>query len=138
MQNTKKFAEENPNTVRGVVKALNQGTKDTIADPDAALALLKDRDPMMKSDIEKIRLGLALDLTNTPHVQKHGLSVVDPKKLQYTIDATAAAYAVPHGARHSPLVLIGLQYRPVCTEFMARPQPSSSGLDAASHSHSFR
>jgi len=43
--------------VRGVVKALNHGTKDTIADPDAALALLKDRDPMMKLDIEKIRLG---------------------------------------------------------------------------------
>jgi len=91
---TKKFAKDNPNTVRGVVKALNQGTKDTIADPDAALAFLKERDPMMKSDIEKIRLGLALDLTNTPHVQKHGLSVVDPKKLQYTIDATAAAYGL--------------------------------------------
>src|SRR5882672_2088245 len=42
---TKKFADENPETVRGVVKALNHGTKDTIADPDAALALLKDRDP---------------------------------------------------------------------------------------------
>lgn len=91
---TKKFAEENPNTVRGVVKALNQGTKDTIANPDAALAVLKERDPMMKSDIEKIRLGLALDLTNTAHVQKYGLSVVDPKKLQYTIDATAAAYGL--------------------------------------------
>src|SRR6516225_5293701 len=71
---TKKFADENPDTVRGVVKALNQGTKDTIADPDAALALLNERDPMMKSDIEKVRLGLALDLTKTPHVVQYGLS----------------------------------------------------------------
>jgi NitT/TauT family transport system substrate-binding protein len=89
---TKKFADENPETVRGVVRALNHGTKDTIADPDAALALLKDRDPMMKLDIEKIRLGLALDLTKTEHVVKYGLSAVDPKKLQFTIDAISGAY----------------------------------------------
>jgi NitT/TauT family transport system substrate-binding protein len=89
---TKKFADENPETVRGVVKALNRGTKDTIADPDAALAVLKERDPMMKLDIEKVRLGLALELTKTPHVMKYGLSTVDPNKLQFTIDAIAGAY----------------------------------------------
>jgi NitT/TauT family transport system substrate-binding protein len=89
---TKKFADENPDTVRGVVKALNQGTKDTIADPAAALALMQARDPMMKMDIEKVRLGLALDLTKTPHVEKYGLSVVDPKKMQFTIDSIVDAY----------------------------------------------
>jgi NitT/TauT family transport system substrate-binding protein len=92
---TKKFADENPGTVRGVVKALNLGTKDTIANPDAALALLKARDPMMKLDIEKIRLGIALGLTNTPHVAKNGLSSVTPAKLKYTIDATSEAYNLP-------------------------------------------
>lgn len=89
---TKKFAEQNPETVRAVVKALNHGTKDTIANPDAALALMKGLDPMMKLDVEKIRLGLALDLTKTPHVEKYGLSTVDPKKLQFTIDSIADAY----------------------------------------------
>jgi NitT/TauT family transport system substrate-binding protein len=89
---TKKFADENPDTVRGVVAALNHGTKDTIADPDAALALMQQRDPMMKMDIEKIRLGLALDLTKTKHVVDDGLSVVDPKRLMFTIDAIAEAY----------------------------------------------
>jgi NitT/TauT family transport system substrate-binding protein len=89
---TKKFADENPETVRGVVKALNRGTKDTIADPDAALAVLKDRDPMMRLDIEKVRLELALDLTKTAHVVKDGLSTIDPNKLQFTIDAIAGAY----------------------------------------------
>jgi NitT/TauT family transport system substrate-binding protein len=92
---TKKFADENPGTVRGVVKALNLGTKDTIANPDAALAVLKARDPMMKLDIEIIRLGIALGLTNTPHVAKNGLSSVTPEKLKFTIDATAGAYNLP-------------------------------------------
>jgi len=92
---TKKFADENPETVRGVVAALNRGTKDTIADPVAALALMQERDPMMKMDIEKVRLGLALDLTKTKHVVAHGLSVVEPKKLRFTIDAIVDAYKLP-------------------------------------------
>jgi NitT/TauT family transport system substrate-binding protein len=48
---TKKFADENPGTVRGVVKALNQGTRDTIASPQQALEILTARDSMMKPDI---------------------------------------------------------------------------------------
>src|SRR5712672_2124825 len=88
----KKFADENPQTVRGVVKALNQGTKDTIASPEKALAVLKASDPMMKLDIEKVRLDIALGLTNTQHVMKNGLSSVTPEKLQKTIDAMVAAY----------------------------------------------
>src|SRR5882762_1380210 len=60
----RKFADENPETTRAVVKALNQGTRDTIAAPQKALDLLKARDPMMKMEIEKIRLDLALALTN--------------------------------------------------------------------------
>jgi NitT/TauT family transport system substrate-binding protein len=89
---TKKFADDNPETVRGVVKALNQGTKDTIASPDKALQVLKGVDPMMKPDIEKVRLDIALGLTNTPYAMKNGLSSVTPEKLKKTIDAMVAAY----------------------------------------------
>jgi len=92
---TKKFADANPDTVKGVVAALNHGTKDTIANPDAALALMKERDPMMKMDIEKVRLGLALDLTKTKHVETYGLSVVDPKKLEFTIDSIVDVFKLP-------------------------------------------
>ena len=91
---TKKFADDNPETVRAVVKALNQGTKDTIAAPQKALELLKLRDPMMKLDIEKVRLDIALGLTNTPHVAKSGLSSVTPEKLKRTIDAIVTAYGL--------------------------------------------
>ena len=92
---TKRFADENPQTVRGVVKALNQGTKDTIASPEKALAVLKASDPMMKLDIEKVRLDIALGLTNTQHAMKNGLSSVTPEKLQETIDAMVTAYQLP-------------------------------------------
>jgi NitT/TauT family transport system substrate-binding protein len=92
---TKKFADENPGTVRGVVKALNQGTKDTIASPQKALEVLKARDPMMKLDIEKVRLDIALGLTNTPYVARNGLSSVTAEKLNKTINAMVSAYQLP-------------------------------------------
>jgi NitT/TauT family transport system substrate-binding protein len=91
----KRFADDNPQTTRAVVRALNHGTKDTIAAPQQALELLKAHDPLMKLDIEKVRLDLALDLTDTPHVAREGLSSVTPEKLQRTIDAVVAAYALP-------------------------------------------
>jgi NitT/TauT family transport system substrate-binding protein len=47
---------------------------------------------MMKLDIEKVRLDIALGLTRTAHVAKHGLSSVTPEKLKQTIDAIAMAY----------------------------------------------
>ena len=90
----KKFADENPGTVRGVVKALNQGTRDTIASPQQALDILTARDTMMKPDIEKVRLDIALGLTNTPYVASHGLSSVTAEKLKKTIDAMVEAYGL--------------------------------------------
>jgi NitT/TauT family transport system substrate-binding protein len=92
---TKKFADENPNTVRGVVKALNHGTKDAIADPEAALAVLEKHDPMLKMETERLRLQIANELTDPPYVEKNGLSSVTPEKLKFTIDSVVAAYQLP-------------------------------------------
>src|SRR5246127_2288931 len=115
---TKKFADENPETVRGVVKALNQGTKDTIAAPQKALDVLKARDPMMKPDIEKVRLDIALGLTNTPHVANAGLSSVEPEKLQRTIDAMVTAYQLR--VSPDPASVYTDQYLPAVAERMPR------------------
>ena len=93
---TKKYAEENPDVVRGMVKALNQGTIDTIRDPAAALKIMKARDPLMKEEIEKVRMDIALGLTNTKWVQENGLSVVQPARLKKTIDSVVSAFGLPN------------------------------------------
>jgi NitT/TauT family transport system substrate-binding protein len=113
---TKRFADENPATVRGVVKALNQGTKDTIAAPQKALEVLKARDPMMKLDIEKVRLDIALGLTDTPYVAKNGLSSVTPQKLNKTIEAMVAAYQLP--TRPDPVTVYTDRFLPPLAERM--------------------
>jgi len=91
---TKAFIEKNPQTVRAMVKALNRGTIDTIKDPAAALKIMKSADAMMKEDIEKVRLDLALTVTNTKWVKEHGLSVAQPERVKFTIDSVAAAYGL--------------------------------------------
>ncbi|HEY7245257.1 MAG TPA: ABC transporter substrate-binding protein [Xanthobacteraceae bacterium] len=92
---TKKFADENPSTVRGVVSALNAGTKDAIAAPEAALALMARRDPMLNLAAERVRLEIALEHTNTAYVAGHGLSAVTPERLRKTIDSIVSAYKLP-------------------------------------------
>jgi NitT/TauT family transport system substrate-binding protein len=89
---TKKFADENPEAVRGLVRAFNRGLKDTIANPEQALAIMKARDPLIKVETEKVRLQIVLGHTVTPYVQQHGLSSVTPERLKQNIDATVAAY----------------------------------------------
>jgi NitT/TauT family transport system substrate-binding protein len=93
---TKKFADENPNTVRSVVKAVNRGTKDSIGNPDGALAVLKKVDPMLKMETEKLRLQIANELTAPPYVVKNGLSSVSPDKLKFTIESVVSAYQIPN------------------------------------------
>jgi NitT/TauT family transport system substrate-binding protein len=119
----KKFADENPETTRGVVKALNQGTKDTIADPQKALAILKSQDAMMKTDIEKVRLGIALELTDTPHVAQFGLSSVTPEKLQKTIDDVVSAYGLPNSP--DPSSIYTDRYLPPLAERMPPPKSAN-------------
>jgi NitT/TauT family transport system substrate-binding protein len=92
---TRKFADENPGTVRGVVSGLNHGTKDAIAAPEAALALMAKHEPMMNLEVERVRLEIALGHTDTAHVATHGLSSVTPERLKKTIDAIVSAYKLP-------------------------------------------
>jgi NitT/TauT family transport system substrate-binding protein len=117
---TKKFADQNPETVRGVVKALNRGTKDTIANPDAALQIMKARDGMMKVDMEKVRLLIVIDLMATPHVQKEGLSSVIPEKLKKTIGSTVTAYQLP--ATPEPSGIYSDRFLPPSSERVLSPR----------------
>lgn len=89
---TRKYADDHPDVVRGLVEAVNSGVKQVIADPGKGLAVLAARDPMMNLPIEKIRLDIALGLIDTAHVRKDGLSSVIQDRLHETIDAVTAAY----------------------------------------------
>jgi NitT/TauT family transport system substrate-binding protein len=91
---TLKFSQDNPDIVKSMVSAFNKGTIETIKNPQDALKILKARDPLLKEDIEKVRLNIALGLTNTEWVKKNGLSVVQPARMTKMINAVADAYSL--------------------------------------------
>jgi len=115
---TRKYADENPDVVKAMVKGLNLGTIDTIKDPAGALKILKSRDAMMKSNIEKVRLDIALGLTYTDWVKEHGLSVAQPARLKQTIDSVVEAYKLPN--KPKPEDIYTEKYLPPVAERMVK------------------
>jgi len=94
---TPEFAGENPEAVTGVIRALARGAADMIADPDAAIALLKEIEPLTDAEIERERLQVAIEhMFVTPNVLENGLSHVDMARMERGIRAVEDAYGLPN------------------------------------------
>jgi NitT/TauT family transport system substrate-binding protein len=89
--------QENPDAIRGFLRALTRAWHDTINDPDDAIAILQRRDPLIDTDVERARLILAID-TNmlTPDVQEHGFGNVRPDRLERAIATVVEAFELPN------------------------------------------
>ena len=84
---SKKLVKENPAAVRGLVAAINHGIKDTLKDPDAAVAAVAKREPLIKVAVERERLdATSSDEMNHPEIAKIGLGNVDLVRLKRAID----------------------------------------------------
>lgn len=91
----KEWADANPRTIAAFVRAFNKGYRDVIADPAAAIQIMKERDPLFNAPLETIRLDIALGMTATPHVRANGLSSATNARWQKTIDTVVAAESLP-------------------------------------------
>lgn len=87
------FAEEHPEAVKGFLRALVKGIKDTIADPEAAVAYVIARNEVAKPETELERLNMALSQNVlTDAVKANGLGKVDPARLKAAIDQIGLTY----------------------------------------------
>lgn len=74
---SQQLARDNPQAVAGLVRAIHKAVRDTVADPDAAIAALMKREPLLNKDIEKRRLMYTLKTVMlTPEVAANGLGDV--------------------------------------------------------------
>ncbi len=86
----------NPEAAKGFVRALIRGVKDSITDPDAAIAAIKKRDPLLNEAVEKDRLLLALrSNVLTAEVAKDGFGGVRGERMARAIDTLADAFNLP-------------------------------------------
>jgi NitT/TauT family transport system substrate-binding protein len=92
-----KLLKEKPDAVRGLVRAINRALKESVADPDAAIALLAAKEPLINKEIEKRRLVYVYrTLIDTPEARRLGIGDVDPERLTAAIAAIAGSYELAH------------------------------------------
>ncbi len=88
------FAAANPEAVKGFLRAFVKGLKDTIADPEAAVATVMARNEVAKpaTELERLKMALSQNIL-TPAVKANGLGKVDPKRMAEAIDEIGLTYA---------------------------------------------
>ena len=89
------FLKEKPEAVRGFLRALTRGLRDTLADPDASIRYVKERDPLIDEALEKRRMRLAISSAIvTPTTKAEGVGDVNPKRLADMVVQVSEAFEI--------------------------------------------
>ncbi|GAA5236320.1 ABC transporter substrate-binding protein [Verticiella sediminum] len=93
---SRKFVQEHPEAVSGLLRAVNRALNETVADPDAAMDYVMKREPLLNREIEKERLLATLQVEmNHPEIKTIGFGDVDPERLKRTIAVGVQANELP-------------------------------------------
>jgi NitT/TauT family transport system substrate-binding protein len=93
---SKKLVKEKPEVVQALLRAINKGIVDTLKDPDASVASVAKREPLIKTPVERERLDATLrEEMNHPEIAQIGLGDVDIARLKRSIDILVDANELP-------------------------------------------
>jgi NitT/TauT family transport system substrate-binding protein len=82
-----KFAAEKPEAVKGLLRALTKGARDTVANPGLAVDSVIKRNDVAKKDVELERLRMILDQNIlTPWVKANGIGGIDKARFERSLD----------------------------------------------------
>lgn len=88
-----KFAEENPDAVKGFIRATIKGFQATISDPAQAVKHVINHNDVAREEVELERLMMALNQNIvTDEVRNNGLGDVDMDRLNRSMDQIADTY----------------------------------------------
>jgi NitT/TauT family transport system substrate-binding protein len=89
-----KFAAEKPEAIKGFIRALTKGLRDTVSDTAVATATVIKRNDVAKADVEKERLELSLKQNFvTPWVRANGYGGIDKARFVRSIDQIGLTFA---------------------------------------------
>ncbi|CAN7384033.1 ABC transporter substrate-binding protein [Devosia sp. LjRoot3] len=81
------FADENPEAVKGFLRALAKGFADAVSDPAAGAAAVLARNETLNIDTETERLTMANEMNiKTPYVIENGFGGIDEARLAASIE----------------------------------------------------
>ncbi len=82
-----KFAQEKPEAVKGLLRAVMKGVQDTVKDPSSAVDAVIKRNDVAKKDVELERLRMVLDQNMiTPWVKQNGFGGIDKDRFAKALD----------------------------------------------------
>jgi NitT/TauT family transport system substrate-binding protein len=90
---SEEFMKKNPEAIKGFLRALTRGIKDVIANPEAAVKLVKERDPIIDVALETRRLKLAIDsVVASPDAKAEGFGEVRLPRLALMASQAADSF----------------------------------------------
>lgn len=88
-----KFADENPDAVKGFLRAFMKGLKDTVKQPSAAIDSVLRRNGQARKNVELERLNMAIrENIVTPEVKANGFGGIDEDRFARAIDQIALTH----------------------------------------------
>jgi NitT/TauT family transport system substrate-binding protein len=89
-----KLLRENPQAVKAFLSAFTRGAKETLANPDAAVQYIKQRDGIVDTRLENRRLKMAIaDVIVSPDARAEGFGQVNPGRLSLMASQVSDAFA---------------------------------------------
>ena len=111
------FAEENPEAVKGFLRALAKGFADAVADPAAGAAAVLARNETLNIDTETERLTMANEMNiKTPYVVENGFGGIDEARLAASIETLKISMGLKGNVTAADV--FDAQYRPPAEERM--------------------
>ncbi len=93
---SRKLVKENPEAVKGFLRAINKSIIAAIKDPDAAIASVRKREPLIKPAVDLALFDATLrSEMNHPELAKYGMGDVDPERLKRSIDTLVTINDLP-------------------------------------------
>jgi NitT/TauT family transport system substrate-binding protein len=91
-----KLAKEKPEAVKGLVRAIARAMRETVADPEAAIAVLAAQEPLINKEIEKRRLTyVTRTLIATSEAAEIGVGDIRDSRMSEAIATIVASYELP-------------------------------------------
>lgn len=88
--------KQNPKAVRGLVRAVNRGIADTLKDPDAAIASLLKREPLLNREVERELLVRTVRAEMShPESKETGFGNVRAERMRQAIEQVVKAFELP-------------------------------------------
>ncbi len=115
-----KLIKENPQAVKAFLAAFTRGAKEVMANPDAAIDVVKARDGIINVELEKRRLRMAIDaVVASADARSEGFGVVVPGRLSLMASQVSDAFATK--SRVDPAAVWTDQFLPPKAELNVLP-----------------